>query len=135
MAVLFSVPGEPGHKGRPRFTRYGHAYTDKKTVEFENLVRVAFAQHVPGHQPYEGQCRVEIDAYFQIPISTSKKRKALMMAGHIRPTKRPDCDNIAKAVLDALNSVAYNDDKQVIEMVVRKWYSDVPRTIVMIEEV
>lgn len=135
MAVLFSVPGEPGHKGRPRFTRYGHTYTDKKTVEFENLVRVAFAQHVPGHQPYEGQCRVEIDAYFPIPISTSKKRKALMMDGLIRPTKRPDCDNIAKAVLDALNSVAYNDDKQIIEMLVRKWYSDVPRTIVMIEEV
>lgn len=135
MAVLFSVPGEPGHKGRPRFTRYGHAYTDKKTVEFENLVRVAFAQHVPGHQPYEGACRVEIDAYFPIPLSTSKKRKALMMDGLIRPAKRPDCDNIAKAVLDALNSVAYNDDKQIIEMVVRKWYSDVPRTIVMIEEI
>ena len=135
MAVLFSVPGEPGHKGRPRFTRYGHAYTDKKTVEFENLVRVAFTQHVPGHQPYEGPCRVEIDAYFPIPVSTSKKRKAFMMDGLIRPTKRPDCDNIAKAVLDALNSVAYNDDKQIIEMLVRKWYSDVPRTIVMIEEV
>ena len=135
MAVLFTIPGEPGHKGRPRFTRYGHTYTDKKTVEFENLVRVAFAQHVPGHQPYEGKCRVEIDAYFPIPVSTSKKRKLLMMDGLIRPTKRPDCDNIAKAVLDALNSVAYNDDKQVIEMVVRKWYSDVPRTIVMIEEV
>lgn len=135
MAVLFTIPGEPGAKGRPRFTRYGHAYTDKKTVEFENLVRVAFTQHVPGHQPYEGPCRVHIDAYFPIPVSTSKKRKLLMMDGLIRPTKRPDCDNIAKAVLDALNSVAYNDDKQVIEMVVRKWYSDVPRTIVMIEEV
>lgn len=135
MAVLFTIPGEPGAKGRPRFTRYGHAYTDKKTVEFENLVRVAFTQHVPGHQPYEGPCRVHIDAYFSIPKSASKKRKALMMCGLIRPTKRPDCDNIAKAVLDALNSVAYNDDKQIVEMVVRKWYSDVPRTIVMIEEV
>lgn len=135
MAVLFSVPGEPGHKGRPRFTRYGHTYTDKKTVEFENLVRVAFTQHVPGHQPYEGPCRVHIDAYFSIPKSASKKRKKLMIDKQVRPTKKPDCDNIAKAVLDALNSVAYNDDKQVIEMVVRKWYSDVPRTIVMIEEV
>lgn len=135
MAVLFTVPGEPGAKGRPRFTRTGHAFTPKKTVEFENLVRVAFTQHVPGHKPYEGPCRVEINAYFAIPKSAPKKRKAFMMDGLIRPTKRPDCDNVAKAVLDALNSVAYNDDKQVIEMVVRKWYSDVPRTIVMIEEV
>ena len=135
MAVLFTIPGEPGHKGRPRFTRYGHTYTDKKTVEFENLVRVAFAQHVPGHQPYEGPCRVEINAYFAIPKSAPKKRKGLMVAGIARPTKKPDCDNIGKAILDALNTIAYLDDKQVIEVCIKKWYSDVPRTIVMIEEI
>jgi hypothetical protein len=33
-----------------------------------------------------------------------------------------DCDNIAKTVLDALNGVAYNDDKQIIQLEVGKYY-------------
>lgn len=36
-------------------------------------------------------------------------------------TGKPDCDNIAKAVLDALNGVAFDDDSQVVTLVVRKY--------------
>ena len=42
----------------------------------------------------------------------------------LRPDKKPDMDNILKAVLDALNKVAYEDDKQVVELIGRKYYTE-----------
>lgn len=63
-----------------------------------------------------------IIAAFGIPKSASKKCKVEMMAGRVLPTKKPDTDNIAKIVLDALNGLAYPDDKQVVELQVLKTY-------------
>jgi Holliday junction resolvase RusA-like endonuclease len=56
-----------------------------------------------------------------------------MLDGHIRPTKTPDTDNIAKSVLDALNKVAYKDDSCVVDLIVEKWYSENPRVEVYID--
>lgn len=67
-----------------------------------------------------------------MPKSKSKKVKQKMLAGEMRPQKL-DCDNIAKVVLDALNKLAYNDDKQVVELIVEKYYADTPRVEVEIE--
>ena len=39
---------------------------------------------------------------------------------------KPDTDNIAKSVLDALNGLAYGDDKQIVELKVRKYYGVEP---------
>lgn len=50
-----------------------------------------------------------------------------MLNGELLPAKKPDIDNIVKAVLDALNEVAYRDDTQVVELQVRKQYSERPR--------
>ena len=57
------------------------------------------------------------------------------MNGCIYPTKKPDADNIAKIVLDALNGVAYTDDTQVINLSVQKRYGEVPEVKVEITEV
>ena len=48
------------------------------------------------------------------------------MSGQIRPTQKPDADNIAKSVLDALNGLAYADDKQIVTLVVDKYYDEEP---------
>ena len=85
--------------------------------------------------PEDIPLEVHIDASFQIPKSVSKKRHEEMRRGSIRPMKKPDADNIAKSICDALNGEAYADDKQVIRLVVDKWYSDVPRAEVKITEV
>jgi Holliday junction resolvase RusA-like endonuclease len=69
-----------------------------------------------------------------MPASASKKKQQSMLHGGIRPTKKPDCDNIAKAVLDALNGIAYYDDSQVVTVTVEKLYSDTPRVEVEITE-
>ena len=55
-----------------------------------------------------------------------------MLDGHIRSTKKPDCDNIAKIILDALNGLAYKDDKDIVSCLIEKWYGDEPRVEVYI---
>ena len=57
-----------------------------------------------------------------------------MRNGDLMPAKKPDIDNIAKAVLDALNSVAYRDDTQIVELQIRKQYSEKPRLEICMEE-
>ena len=66
---------------------------------------------------------MEIDIYFSIPKSYSKCKRSAAECNIIRPTKKPDIDNVTKSVLDALNGVAYKDDTQVAEVSVRKWWT------------
>lgn len=135
--VKFVVYGEPKGKGRPRFSRQnGRAYTPAKTVNYETLVRTE----------YELQCdRFKFDddtmldmrivAYYPIPKSGSKKVREMKKNNLIRPTKKPDMDNVVKMIADALNQVAYKDDTQIVDCQIRKFFSDEPRVEVTIREV
>ena len=58
-----------------------------------------------------------------------------MLCGRILPTKKPDVDNVAKIILDGLNCIAWDDDTQVVDLSVSKYYSEEPRVSVMIEEI
>lgn len=121
--IRFTVPGVPQGKGRPRITtRNGspRAFTPQKTVAYEGLIALA-AQHVmDGASPLTGPVALSIVAWFPIPASWSKKRKA--EARH--HTSKPDADNIAKAVGDGLNGVAWLDDSQVASCTIEKRYGD-----------
>lgn len=135
--VAFVIPGPPKGKGRPRFKKIGNftkAYTPEDTLNYENLVKVMYDQKCD-NQKLEGAIRAEIVGYFPIPTSTSKKRQMLMEEGKIHYTKKIDCDNLAKIVLDALNKIAFNDDAQVSELIVAKKYSSTPRTVVRLTEI
>lgn len=131
--VVFTVPGEPQGKGRPRFARpkgsnFTMAYTPEKTVSYENRVK---AMYVYGRFPkLDGPVRVSVVMYFGIPASVSKKARQLMLDGEIYPAKKPDADNVCKSVIDALNGIAFDDDKQVVELRAKKMYSDRPRVVV-----
>ena len=126
--IKFTVLGEPVAKGRPRITRCG-AYTPPKTVNYENLIKLSFQG-----EKLTGQLKMTVVAYFAIPNSISKKKRLQMVSGEIRPTKKPDGDNVLKIICDALNTIAYDDDKQVVDMAISKFYSDEPRVEVEIEE-
>ena len=52
----------------------------------------------------------------------------------IRPLKKPDADNVVKVYLDALNTVAFHDDTQVVDLQLRRFYSYEPRVVVTIQE-
>lgn len=136
MKVKFTILGEPAGKGRPRFTGGGRTYTPEKTVSYENLVKLEYEQQCANHKfPDGAQLDARIIAYYQIPKSTSKKKAKLMEEGKIRPTKKPDFDNIGKIVCDSLNKRAYRDDAQIVDAQVRKFYSRNPRVVVIIQEV
>ena len=133
MRLQFKVPGDPVGKGRPRFVRAtGRTYTPEKTERYENLVKLAFIKEYPDVTPIDGPISVEMVANFSVPKSWSKKKQALAIAGVLRPTKKPDTDNIAK-IKDALNGIAWRDDAQVVEEVISKYYAEVPSLTIIIE--
>ena len=83
------------------------------------------------HEPIS----MTIRADYEIPKSFSKKKQIEALNGILRPTTKPDLDNIAKVVCDALNKVAYHDDNQVIELNVTKFYSKQPKLVIHLKEV
>lgn len=136
--IQFTVLGNPIGKGRPKFSTVNGravAYTPAKTANYETLVRLSYQQQCMC-KPYDKatQLRAKIIAYFPIPKSASKKARQKMLDHEIRHIKKPDADNVIKAVLDALNGLAYYDDSQVCEIICGKYYSDEPRVEVMIRE-
>lgn len=136
MIVHFTVPGEPQGKGRPRFSKtanYVRTYTPANTASYENLVKVEY-QRLYGTARFadEELLDMRIFAFFAIPKSASKKRKAQMQKNILRPVKKPDFDNIEKIIADSLNGVAYRDDTQIVDAIVRKFYSEIPRVEVFI---
>jgi Holliday junction resolvase RusA-like endonuclease len=132
--LKFIIPGEPKGKARHRTTKTGHTYTPQPTVDYENLIRQCFSSS-ENKERLEGQIEANIQAFFSIPKSTSKKRREQMLMGVIRPTKKPDWDNIGKVVCDALNRLAYGDDSHVVTGAVYKWYSEEPRVVVELKKV
>ena len=132
--MVFEVLGKPQGKARPRFTKSGHTYTPKETAEYEKLVKKSYQMRY-GTDKLVGEIEATIIAVYPIPKSASKKKRADMEDNVIKPTVKPDCDNIAKAVLDALNKVAYDDDSQIVSLTVKKVYGDTPRVIVQLDEI
>lgn len=133
VTLRFSIPGEPKGKGRPRLGRSGHAFTPKDTVNYENLVKLAFSTAYPEHDPVDPviPIKCEMKAYYFIPKSTTKKKYGLMLEGKLFPLKKPDLDNIVKIICDALNGIAYHDDSQIQSVLIEKYYSLQPRVEVV----
>lgn len=136
--MKFTIPGEPCGKARPRVVRSGNfsrAYTPEKTVNYENLVKLEYQRQCNNAYIAEGGIYMHIIARFAIPNSASKRKAQAMLDGAIRPTKKPDCDNIIKIVCDALNGIAYKDDAQIISVSIEKRYSVMPNVEVTLQEV
>ena len=138
--IKFVVPGNPYGKQRPKFVRQGNytkTYTPNETVSYENLVKLCYKEatkDIPdAFFTKDTPLSIHIEAFFAIPKSVSKKKAAAMLKGDIRPTKKPDVDNIAKVICDSLNSVAFYDDAAIAELSVSKYYADVPEVIVSIK--
>ncbi|MNJ10053.1 Endodeoxyribonuclease RusA [compost metagenome] len=127
--VSFLVPGEPIGKGRPRIGKVGaHArmFTPAKTANYEGLIALAGTDAMAGRTLLEGPVMVELRIVMGVPASKSKKWKAQALAGEVFPTKKPDMDNVIKAIYDGLNGVVWKDDVQVVDAFVRKRYGATP---------
>lgn len=128
------VEGEVVGKARPRVTRYG-AYTPAKTKNYERAIQLAFQNKYKGLVPLKKPLRMEIDCYMYIPKNTSNIRRKRKNAKEILPDKKPDFDNMAKSITDALNGLAYEDDNQIVDARIRKFFSDDQRAEIRIAEV
>lgn len=113
--IDFVLDGEPKSKGRPRFSKHGHAYTPKATREAELAVELAWRES--GGQVMNGPLLVQLHFYVG-----SKRRK--------------DLDNMIKLVCDALNKRAFADDDQIVRLIASKRYTtpDKARTHVRITQ-
>ena len=133
----FKIPGKAQAKQRPRMGRSGIVYTPKETLIYENYVKMCYSDYANqfGWLPYENQVRAEIEVLVAVPKSDSKTKKKAKIEGMIRPAVKPDCDNLAKSILDSLNGLAYQDDKQVVELFVKKYYAENAEVRVRLTEV
>lgn len=132
MNVTLTVHGKPIPKARPRLTRQGLAYTPKPTRDYERTIRREAIQVMRGGCPTVEPVELSVQAFFPVPSSWSKKRKAMALAGEIQHTVKPDGSNVLKSIEDALNGVVYADDSQIIKSTISKHYSDVPRVQVTV---
>jgi Holliday junction resolvase RusA-like endonuclease len=134
-SVEFSVPGEPQGKGRAKIVKIGgfsRMATPEKTVAYEGLIAMAAQQAMAGAPLLEGACELQITAVCSVPASWSGKKKAQALAGVLRPTKKPDADNITKAVCDGMNGIVWTDDVQAVDQRIRKVYGDRPELRVVV---
>lgn len=129
--IVVTLDGPPQGKGRPRFrvvapkgrAPFATVYTPAETVAYEKALAWQAKAAMRGRHKFEGPVAVVMIAFFAVPASWSRKDRADALAGHIRPTGKPDGDNVLK-MLDALNGLMWNDDAQVVEATVVKLYAE-----------
>jgi Holliday junction resolvase RusA-like endonuclease len=119
--MIIFIPGEPIAQPRVKVSTRGgfaRAYVDAKHPihAYKQAIRLAYVN--AGGEVLEGPVEIRIACWFERPKSHSKKRRQ----DREPKTTKPDSDNLAKANLDALNEIAYNDDGQVYRLTVEKWY-------------
>ena len=136
-----NVLGEPMGKQRPRATSFGghtRIYTPSKTLSYEARFAHEFKEKYPEAKPLTGPIAVEVMAWFGLKKAdyNSKgqpnKHGLAKLGGEELPTKKPDLDNVLKAVLDGLNGIAFVDDSQVVNVCMAKHYDLTPRVAVTV---
>ena len=135
--VTYIVYGEPVGKGRPRFARRGtfvSTYTPQKTKTYEDEIRMMARAAMGSSEPLDTPMTVAIYIRVGIPASYSKQKRKDALSGIIKPTKKPDLDNVAKCFLDSMNEIVYLDDKLVVNLHVTKVYAETPAVEVMVKE-
>ena len=136
--VNFSIDGPPHGKGRPRFRRFGNfvqTYTDAKTKSYETLVKEAATKAMGSSPPLEGPVKLDLIIRLPVPKSYPKKRSEGCLNGSEWPIKKPDWDNVAKSVADAMNDIVFLDDTQIVIARVVKTYSAEAGVDVQVSEV
>lgn len=128
--IQFTVLGEPVAKERHRTARLKIGvmiqYKSAKAKKDEQSFIAQAIQHAP-KEPFAGHVTLVVDAYMQIPSGWSKKKIEQALNGELRPTKKPDLDNLLKFVGDTLNCIFWGDDRQIVAVSMRKFWSNKPR--------
>ncbi len=136
MRIDLTIPGKPVAQGRPRFYRRGNfvVATDPKASKvYKADIQYLAQKHKEDNnidELLDGPLGLDIMAYFPCPKSRWRKTNPRPEEHH---AKRPDADNIAKAIKDGLTGVFYHDDSQISELFIRKRIAaqgEAPRIVV-----
>jgi len=102
--------------------------------EYKKTIIWQIRPHAPT-KPLEGPIALYLTFYVPIPACTSAKNKRKMLLGEIKPNKRPDIDNFAYIVTNALKTIVYEDDGQICDMILSKRYGEIPKTVIKVCEI
>jgi len=134
--IHFFVPGQPQGKGRARAFSKGNGkighYTPAKTRSYEGEIKARAMQAMGANKATDKPISLDLALNYEIPKTWPKWKRHLALTGDIVPTVKPDSDNVTKAIKDALNGIAWNDDCQVVYLVVSKSYSESPGVLVSV---
>ena len=125
-------------KGRPKFSRLPGggvaARTPEKTKRYESDVKVAASQQMQGRQLLESPARVHLRVACEIPSGWAAWKRAAALKGDVRPTTKPDLDNVLKGIMDAFNGVVWRDDVYATSVSITKFYDTKPGLTVEVYE-
>lgn len=129
--IMFTVFGnlvtKKAHKSyiNKRTGKIG-TYSDDKQKNWEMLIAWTASQHRPD-KLLDEPLSVEATFYLLKPKSRPKKCKY--------PDRKPDHDNLEKALYDALEGIIYVNDSRIVDKVFRKRYGDPPRVEIIIKTI
>lgn len=131
--IEIRIPGAPQGKGRARSMRLKSGqtihYTPEKTRTYEGVIKSLAIDAMGDGLPFGGPLELEIVCTYPVAASWPAWKRELALAGQLAATVKPDLDNVAKAVKDALNGVVWGDDTQVIRALITKVYGERPQVI------
>lgn len=143
--IQITIPGQPVAKGRPRFRvvkskdrttpDFVQTYSPPETQRYEARVAAIAKQAMGATFPTSAPIEILLELRMQIPVSWTKTKRLAAAQGKVRATKKPDADNMLKAVTDACNGILWADDSQIVVTTVRKLYHAEPCVIMAVREV
>jgi len=132
IGIEFFIPGKPVAQSRPRFARRG------------NFVATYDATPAKDYKSWVKSCALDSMEKFGIKLINRDIPLVMTLAVQMErpkarkkdvfPVTKPDCDNFAKGVMDALESILYTADQQIVRLIVSKHYSDQPGVLVTVQE-
>lgn len=128
LICAFRIPGDIVPWARAR-TKNGVHFTAPKVRGYQTVIRDYAYEAMEKRPPFDGPCRIRIDALYPWPASWSKRKRE--REGVYKKSK-PDADNIWKALADGLNGIAFTDDARIADARVVKLYSETPGLVVEI---
>jgi Holliday junction resolvase RusA-like endonuclease len=114
---------------RRRFQSGAHVtFTDPEVWAYHGVVRMAAERAMDGRPPLDCPLEMSVLSVFAVPASWSGKRQREALAGIIQKTTKPDLDNSLKGSKDAMQSICYRNDSQIVSYgTCSKIYGDRPR--------
>ena len=120
-------------------TQQGVSYSGKKifydpSKMDKRMIQWQVRPHAP-KEPLSGAIEMHLTFYMPIPKKASGIERQAMINGLSKHYKRPDLDNLAYIVTNALKEIVYKDDSQICKMVIEKLYGEQPRTVIKVMEI